>query len=153
PVTSGATPSNPNLDKSRLSTKTSITRTGLFSLIQSARHSGKSVACPRSIPSTKRFIRPPAASNHCCENHTKRRVFTQPGSNCDMAASPCHFRSSPISRHSSPRPPCRRCAKTDHNALQQKSRLLDHLVGGREHRGRNFEPKRVGSLEVDHCFV
>ena len=48
---------NPNLDKSSLSTKASITRTGLFSSIQSARHSGNSVACPRSIPSTKRLIR------------------------------------------------------------------------------------------------
>src|SRR5262245_57038890 len=57
PVASGATPSNPTLDKSSLSTKASITRTGLSSSIQSSRHSGNSVAWPRSIPSTKRLIR------------------------------------------------------------------------------------------------
>jgi hypothetical protein len=59
------------------STKTSTTRTGLFSSIQSSRHSGNRVLCPRSVPSTKRFIRPSAAAkNQRCENHMKRGVFT-----------------------------------------------------------------------------
>jgi hypothetical protein len=40
----------------------SITRTGLFSSIPSSRHSENSELCPRSAPSTKRFIRSPA--NH-----------------------------------------------------------------------------------------
>src|ERR1700683_2456305 len=54
----------------------SITRTGLFSSIQSARHSGNSVACPRSIPSTKRFIQPSAeAESYRGVNHSYR-VFT-----------------------------------------------------------------------------
>jgi hypothetical protein len=41
-------------------------RTGLSSQIQSSRHSGNSVVCPRSVPSTKRPIRSPAKSrrNH-----------------------------------------------------------------------------------------
>src|SRR5271165_6609409 len=34
------------------------TRTGLFSPIQSSRHSGNSVDCLRSAPTTKRFIDP-----------------------------------------------------------------------------------------------
>src|SRR5436853_2897451 len=34
-----------------------MTRTGLSSPIQSCRHSGNSVLCPRSAPSTKRLIR------------------------------------------------------------------------------------------------
>jgi hypothetical protein len=44
------------------------------------RHSGKSVLCPRSVPSTKRRI-PSSATveSHCGVNHIKR-VFTQPGS-------------------------------------------------------------------------
>src|SRR6202030_2067130 len=50
-------------------TKTSITRTGLSSQIQSSRHSGNSVLCPRSIPSTKRFIRSLRKSRR---NHTVR---------------------------------------------------------------------------------
>src|SRR5262245_15018161 len=66
---------------------TPITRTGLFSSIQSSRHSGNSVLCSRSVPSTKRFIRPSAAAkNQRCENHTKEGVFTQPGSKADRLA-------------------------------------------------------------------
>jgi hypothetical protein len=37
-------------------------------------------------------------------------AYVGSGSNCDMTASPRHFRSSPNSRHSSARPPCRRSA-------------------------------------------
>ena len=50
-------------------------RTGLFSSIQSSRHSGNSVDCPRSAPSTKRFIRSPATpsgSYHAGRFHTPR---------------------------------------------------------------------------------
>src|SRR5260221_12942186 len=57
PVASGSTPPNPSSARSSSSTKTSIARTGLSSQIQSSRHSGNSVACARSVPSTKRLIR------------------------------------------------------------------------------------------------
>jgi hypothetical protein len=43
--------------RSSSSTRTSIARTGLFSPILSSRHFGKSAPCPRSAPSTKRFMR------------------------------------------------------------------------------------------------
>ena len=52
-----------------VSTKTSITRTGLSSSIQSSKHSGNSVLCPRSVPSTKRLIRSLRKSSR---NHTAR---------------------------------------------------------------------------------
>ena len=51
---------NPNSARPSLSTKASIARTGLSWYIQSSRYSGNTVACPRSVPSTKRFIRSPA---------------------------------------------------------------------------------------------
>src|ERR1700736_5759380 len=57
PVAPGSTPQNRSPARSSPPTKTSITRTGLSSQIQSSRHSGNRVLCPRSIPSTKRFIR------------------------------------------------------------------------------------------------
>src|SRR5260221_9776596 len=57
PVASGSSPTNPSSARSSASTKTSIARTGLSSQIQSSRHSGNSVACARSVPSTKRLIR------------------------------------------------------------------------------------------------
>src|ERR1700730_16329429 len=69
PGASGATPHNFNSARSSPPTKTSITRTGLSSQIQSSRHSGKRVLCPRSIPSTKRFIRSLRQSRR---NHTTR---------------------------------------------------------------------------------
>jgi hypothetical protein len=41
------------------------------------------------------------------------------GSNCDMTASPRHFRSSPDCRHSSARPTCRRSANRRPEQVQQ----------------------------------
>ena len=54
------------------------TRTGLSSSIQSSKHSGNSLLCPRSVPSTKRLIRSLRKSrrNHIAENQMNRRVFT-----------------------------------------------------------------------------
>jgi hypothetical protein len=45
-------------------------------------NSGNSVACPRSVPSTKRFIRSPVnhAANHNARITSPHSVFTQPGS-------------------------------------------------------------------------
>src|SRR5580704_9173332 len=74
PVASGSTPQNRSSARSSPPTKTSITRTGLSSQIQSSRHSGKSVLCPRSIPSTKRFIRSLRKSR---SNHTARITSTR----------------------------------------------------------------------------
>jgi transposase-like protein len=50
----GSTPSNLISARSRASTNTSITRTGLLSSMKSSRHSGNSIHCPRSASSTKR---------------------------------------------------------------------------------------------------
>src|SRR6202023_899248 len=69
PVASGSTPQNRSSARSSPPTKTSITRTGLSSQIHSSRHSGKRVLCPRTIPSTKRFIRSFRKSRR---NHTAR---------------------------------------------------------------------------------
>src|ERR1700704_7011981 len=74
PVASGSTPQNRSPARSSPPTKTSITRTGLSSQIQSSRHSGNSVFCPRSIPSTKRFIRSLRKSRR---NHTARITSTR----------------------------------------------------------------------------
>jgi hypothetical protein len=57
------------------STNTSITRTGLSSSIQSSRHSGNNVDCPRSTPSTKRFIATSPRKSR--QNCIMRGVFTQ----------------------------------------------------------------------------
>src|SRR3977135_546416 len=74
PVDSGSTPQNRSSARSSPPTKTSITRTGLSPQIQSSRHSGNSVLCPRSIPSTKRFIRSLRKSRR---NHTARITLTR----------------------------------------------------------------------------
>src|SRR5262245_21873170 len=102
PVASGATPSNPTLDKSSLATKASITRTGLSSSTQSSRHSGNSVAWPRSIPSTKRLIRSlrQKAAESYSANQITKRVFTQPGSIAteEVEAAPSRMSASPRKR-------------------------------------------------------
>src|SRR5713226_2505673 len=43
----------------------------------SSRHSGANVDCPRSAPSTKRFMNCPPANRPA--NHSRQLVFTQPG--------------------------------------------------------------------------
>src|SRR4029078_31404 len=86
PVTSGSTPAKPSAARSSASTNASITRTGLFSSIQSSRHSGNRVLCPRSTPSKKRFIKAPQiilagkTESHRANQKKKNRVSTQPGS-------------------------------------------------------------------------
>jgi hypothetical protein len=72
-VASGSTPQNRSSARSSPSTNTSITRTGLSSQIQSSRHSGNRVLCPRSILTTKRFIRSLRKSRR---NHTARITST-----------------------------------------------------------------------------
>src|SRR5215469_1527745 len=39
------------------------------------------------------------------------------------------------------------------HALQQKSRLFDHLVGAKQERVRDCQPKRLGGLEVQDQLV
>src|SRR3974377_2162834 len=68
PVASGSISLNPCSAKSSPSTKTSTARTGLSSQIQSSRHSGNSVLCPRSTPSTKRLI------SFSRESHRENRI-------------------------------------------------------------------------------
>src|SRR5215510_2178911 len=85
---------------------------GLFSSIQSSRHSGNSVLCPRSVPSMKRFIRSPAAAkNQRCENHMKQDVFTQPGSVADITRLLSNVRFTPESGQIADIPACPLCAK------------------------------------------
>ena len=69
----GSTSPNPSIPRFSPSTKTSMTRMGLFSSIQPSRHSGKSAPCPRSAPSTKRFIRPPPIAG---ESYQQWRFYT-----------------------------------------------------------------------------
>jgi len=44
-------------------------------------------------------------------------------------------------------------AKSDYEESQQKSQLLDHLVGTGEERRRYVNAKSLRCLEVDHQFV
>ena len=68
----GSNPIKPQLSEVEFVHKDIDHSTGLFSSIQSSRHSGNSVLCPRSAPSTKRFIRSPtAAPESLLENHMK----------------------------------------------------------------------------------
>jgi hypothetical protein len=85
-------PAEPKITRSSSSTKTSITRTGLSSTIQSSRPSGKSGLCPRSIPLNKALHPIPLQTpqESCRANQMKRRVFTarvKPG--CSEAAALC----------------------------------------------------------------
>src|SRR6476646_798839 len=97
PVAAGSTPSKLISAKSSVSTNTSITRTGFLSSMKSSRHSGNSVDCPRSAPETKRFINSPVESR---ENHKHRDgVFTQPGSQAEVATLRRDVRSTPNNGH------------------------------------------------------
>src|SRR6266852_1563139 len=146
PVTSGSTPLNPSSARSSSSTKTSITRTGLSSPIQSSRLSGNSVLCPRSAPSTKRFIRssPQIVRESYRANHIKRSVFTQPGSNPVLRVFPLHVRLGAASGIRSGTGRCRSSANKRHRPAS-----LDHLVDAEQKRLRHGDAKRFGSLEVD----
>src|ERR1700730_5283066 len=70
PVASGSTPQNRSSARSSPPTKTSITRTGLSSQIQSSRPLNKAL---HPIP-------PQIAQESYRKNHINPRVFTQPGS-------------------------------------------------------------------------
>src|SRR5260370_42612109 len=66
----------------------STTRTELLSSTHSSRHSGNSVDCTRSAPSTKRFMNCPPANRQA--NHSTQLVFTQPRSKAEkLKASKC----------------------------------------------------------------
>ena len=57
--------------------KRSITRPGLSSPIQSSRHSGNNVVCPRSTPSSRKSRKNLTARIR--ENQSRRSVFTKAG--------------------------------------------------------------------------
>jgi hypothetical protein len=65
----------------------------LLSSTHSSRHSGNSVDCPRSAPSTKRFMNCPPANRQA--NHSRQFVFTQPGSDSDICVFLNDVRSKP----------------------------------------------------------
>src|SRR5215813_7172091 len=46
-----------------------------------------------------------------------------------------------------------RCAISGREQTQQNLRLFDHLVGEREHRGRDCEAERLGGLQIDRQRV
>ena len=71
PVAAGSTPSKPRSVRSSPSTKQSTTRTELLSSTHSSSHSGNSVDCPRSAPSTKRFM-------NCSQQIAKRIIAERP---------------------------------------------------------------------------
>ena len=96
----GSNPIKPQLSEVEFVRKDIDHSTGLFSSIQSSRHSGNSVLCPRSAPSMKRFIRSPtAAPESLLENHMKHCGFTQPASKADFATSQRNVRFTPNSIH------------------------------------------------------
>ncbi len=64
---------------------------------------GKSVLCPRSVPSTKRFIRSPAVKNHYRENLMKECVFTQPRPKADIRVLELLLRKMTVETHSAGR--------------------------------------------------
>jgi hypothetical protein len=75
--------SNPRPARSSVLTNVSITRTGFFSSTQSSAHSGNNVICPRSTPSTNRFIQFPSNPNRitsCEDFHTARVKLRKTGS-------------------------------------------------------------------------
>src|SRR5258708_14390214 len=90
-------PSKPRLARSSESTKQSITRTELLSSTHSSRPSCNSVDCPRSAPSTKRFMNCPPANRQA--NHSRQLVFTQPGSKPEKLNESKCFRCSPNNGH------------------------------------------------------
>src|SRR3954471_20092023 len=121
-VAAGSTPSNLISAKSSASTNTSITRTGLLSLMKSSRHSGNSVHCPRSASSTKR---PMNVSQQSPENltaaprfHTARVIF---GSRRAQPLRPLFTRL-----------------------------LFDHLICKRHQVRRHLKTDGLGGLQVDY---
>ena len=76
----GINPANPSSARSSPPTKTSITRTGLSSQIQSSRHSGKRVLCPRSSLNKALHELPRKSWG----NLSRQGLFTQPGSIADV---------------------------------------------------------------------
>ena len=63
-----------------------------------------------------------------------------------------HGCSTPETGHWLARLARQKSARSRHNAAQQTTNLLDHLVGGYEQAGWHCEAKRLGGLEIDHEF-
>src|SRR5215212_2120507 len=97
--------SNPNAARSSSSTKTSITRTGLSSLMYSSRQAGNRVPWLRSWPWTNRFIAippvhvtPPDYQNLCFDTPSVSRRRSSPHGRSPallfsptLASAPFHF--------------------------------------------------------------
>jgi hypothetical protein len=93
----------------------------------SAQSAKRTYRVPRSVPSTKRFIRSPAAvKNQRCDNHMKRDVFTQPGSLASISPGPPHVRfppkSRPLSGHRGRSFPCQRATYAPQQEGYRRSR-------------------------------